>query len=311
MKRSHAPHAHMAPVDIVGIPEPHLREHLEHILAEDSAQGAEPQSLLGLARHFEDEGAPHQDLPPDEGAEGHEDMLPQLRLVDALLGKSPRHPPQPERRPFAELITAEQNRRQRRKRLSRPPDSVESLPPPSPQAENDRLLLEEIGRKPPHPSGGWVAETPEPSPPPVDTQDSSPPPAFSLGDEVMDGFVSAPVTPPRDMPVAETSDSEQTAPSKAEPSPPIALKVKRKEKTPTAPAEPPPPPFAKPAVTMKVKGKPRRPAAVTPPPVDETPPPPDAAPEVPAPPEDQAAAKPAVTMKVKGKPRRPAAVTPP
>ncbi|GEM_PF-2658866 len=340
MKRSHAQHAHTGPVDIVGIPEPDLRAHLEHILDRDSVHPAEPQSLLGLAHHLEPEAPKDGDFPPIDEVEGHEDMLPQLRLVDALLGKINNETPPTERRPFAELVAAEKHRRQRRKRLSRNPDSPEELPPPSAQAENDRLLLEEIGRKPNHPNAGWTAEPQSPSATMSAAEDSPPPPSFSVGDEMMDLYVG---TPP-------ALAVEQTVTPAPEPPPPIALKVKRKEKvapppvaepatpsltdappasaitTPaavklqvkgrTAAAEPvtPPPTEAEapkseaPKSPIKLKGKRRRNAAAmptladAPAPVETVPQPPE--PEAEKPAETAPVSKPAVKMKVKGKPRR-------
>ena len=298
MKRSSVPHSRSAPVDIVGIPEPQLREHLEHVLAQDSAHVVEPQTLLGLAQHLTPDDR-HTTLDhQDDTVEGHEDMLPQLRLVDALLGKNSGDAPQQTRRPFAELISAEQYRRQRRKRISRRTDSPDTLPPPSPQAENDRLLLEEIGHRPVHRAGGWTAEQQDSHAAPGETL--SPPLApqgFSTGDEVMDAFVPLPDAVPQEAP------------------PPIALKVRRKEKptpqsavesVPESIAEPQPTPSAKSPVKLKIKGKPRRqsPQAET---VPETPAAEAATALAPAPapqPEPQQAAKPAVKMKVKGKPRR-------
>ncbi|OJX70900.1 MAG: hypothetical protein BGO92_09870 [Magnetospirillum sp. 64-120] len=285
-------------MDIVGIPEPQLREHLEHVLAQDSAHVVEPQTLLGLAQHLTPDDR-HTTLDhQDDTVEGHEDMLPQLRLVDALLGKNSGDAPQQTRRPFAELISAEQYRRQRRKRISRRTDSPDTLPPPSPQAENDRLLLEEIGHRPVHRAGGWTAEQQDSHAAPGETL--SPPLApqgFSTGDEVMDAFVPLPDAVPQEAP------------------PPIALKVRRKEKptpqsavesVPESIAEPQPTPSAKSPVKLKIKGKPRRqsPQAET---VPETPAAEAATALAPAPapqPEPQQAAKPAVKMKVKGKPRR-------
>jgi len=310
MKRSHAKHALSAPVDIVGIPEPHLREHLEHILEADSVHGTEPPSLLGLARHLPPEDHLSKEPLSLDETEGHEDMLPQLRLLNALLNKANGEAPRPERRPFADVIAAEQYRRQRRKRLSRRGDAIEELPPPSPQAENDRLLLEEIGRKPAHPNGGWIAEPQQSAVTPVVSPElPTPPPSYALGDEVMDNFVGVPVSLPQ---AAQPGQASTDEPAKDAP-PPIPLKIKRKEKPTTAAdsggvpqdVDQPSPQSdetARPTVKMRVKGKPRRHAAEAPLPAEPVAA--TEAPEAPAEPEAKADTKPAIRMKVKGKPRR-------
>lgn len=299
MSRAQAPHRQPSAVDIVGIPAADLADRLDHILAADSGVGDGPavSGVSAMVRDAEQNPpAPPHGPSSHSDTTGHEDMLPQLRVLDAFLGKATAARSASAAPPFADSEAAERQRRRRRQALSRQNQPDSALPPPSPQAENDRLLLEEIGTPAPRTTGGWTAPPPQPVPssPPVpslQTAQAETAPAHPLTDEVMDGFVPpTPAKPKRTLRVK--SKRAQPAPVAPPPVPPLP---------PEADKQPQP---AAPAVRLKVKGPPRR---RTPPRTEATPPalPAAASPPVPAPTSAAApAAAPTVKLKMKGKPRR-------
>ncbi|MBR9973278.1 hypothetical protein [Magnetospirillum sulfuroxidans] len=280
------------PADIVGIPAEQLADTLEHVLAADDDATAPPGSLYGIAQTLE-AGLPHTPAasaaaPGDDS--GHEDMLPQLRVVDAVLAGARATQAQAIVPAFPDFTSAEQRRRQRRKSNSPRPETATTLPSPSPQAENDRFLLDEMGPANTSPPGGWTAE---PSPPAVmaaplaETNASNMAP-LPLVDEVIDTFIP----PPR----AQAAQPAETL-SEPEPEPEAPttrhvkihrkagrkLRVKSQQAAPAIPtAEPPPPPQTvtdtaepeKPDLKVKVKTKrrpPSRPAAAPEMPTPEPP----------------------------------------
>ena len=268
MSTSSVPRRRPSPADIVGIPAEHLVAMLDHVLATDALQTPPSAGLLGIVRTLGDAMAHDHGHSQDGHGDdtGHEDILPQLRVVTAMLERAVPNDSAPLPPPFQEMDAVERRRRRRRKEVSlrhRPPDT---LPPPSAQAENDRLLLEEIGTPINSPDGGWTAE-PAPSVPEPPPQDIPPLPAAPLTDEVMESFIPAeppaPAPPPtikvhqpkrrkRVVPPAQPVEQSQPAPviTAAMEPPPLppseveGLKIKLKPKRKRMPAPPEPPPVA-------------------------------------------------------------------
>ncbi|AVM74913.1 hypothetical protein [Magnetospirillum gryphiswaldense] len=234
-----------SPADIVGIPAEQLTGMLEHVLAADTSQTPSSTGLLGIARTLGD--AMSHDHGHSQGGHGddtgHEDILPQLRVVSAMLEGGADRQSTPLPAPFQDIDTVERRRRQRRKKCSQRQHLADRLPPQSAQAENDRLLLEEIGTPVATPGGGWTAEPPPSKPEPPPPQDTPLLPALPLADEVMESFV--PPEPPPTIKVHQPKRRKRTM----TPPPPVD------QDRPAAVTETPPPSDVE---SLKIKLKPKR-----------------------------------------------------
>ncbi len=167
--------------DIVGMPAEALRDLLDQVLSENSPRkpGSQSSGLLAVAEAAAAAIPPDADAaaPPssDDCADG-EEMLPELRIVDALLTvpgataglvrtASAQPPPQWGR-------PAVPPARLKGRRLGK---GAEPLPTNTAMEAEAALLLAEIGRPTPISAGGWMAEHPDeagvefPIPPPTET----------------------------------------------------------------------------------------------------------------------------------------------